>query len=66
VVAALDKAAAESTNPARDRDVLRLRFEEGHTPTEIAQMGLGLNVRGVEALLRRAKERMAALLREEE
>ena len=64
LLAALEKAASESENPARDRDILRLHFEEGHTPGEIAQMGLGLSVRGVEAVLRRARERLRALLQE--
>ena len=64
IAAALDKAASDSEHPARDRDILRLHFEQGHTPTEIAGMGLGLSVRGVEAVLRRAQERVKALLRE--
>lgn len=64
IAAALDKAAADGEHPARDRDILRLHFEEGHTPTEIAGMGLGLSVRGVEAVLRRARERLKALLQE--
>jgi RNA polymerase sigma factor (sigma-70 family) len=63
---ALDRAAAEGENPARDRDILRLHFEEGHTPGEIAEMGLGLAARGVEALLRRARARIEQLLKEEE
>lgn len=63
---ALEKAAVEGENPARDRDILRLHLEEGQTPTEIAAMGLGLSARGVEALLRRLKERVAELLKEEE
>jgi len=62
LVAALEQAASESEHPARDRDILRLHFEEGHTPTEIAEMGLGLSVRGVEAVLRRARERLKQLL----
>ncbi|MGZ6144001.1 MAG: RNA polymerase sigma factor [Myxococcales bacterium] len=65
LVGALDRAAAESENPARDRDLLRLHFEEGYTPSEIAEMGLGLSVRGVEAVLRRARERLAELLKDE-
>jgi RNA polymerase sigma-70 factor (ECF subfamily) len=65
LLAALEKAAAETENPARDRDILRLHFEEGHTPGEIADMGLGLNVRGVESVLRRARERLKALLVQE-
>ena len=62
---ALDAAAAESEHPARDRDILRLHFLDGHTPTEIAEMGLGLSARGVEALLRRARGRLAEILRDE-
>ena len=65
LLAALEKAAAEGENPARDRDILRLHLEEGQTPTEIAAMGIGLSARGVEALLRRLKERIAELLKEE-
>ena len=64
--AALERAAAEGETPARDRDVLRLHFEEGHLPGEIAAMGLGLSARGVEALLRRAKDRVEQILREDE
>lgn len=66
LLAAVEKAVEESENPARDRDILRLHFEEQFTPTEIAEMGLGLSVRGVEAVLRRAKQRIDALLLEEE
>ena len=64
LVATLDRVAAEAGHPARDRDILRLHFEEGYTPTEIAGMGLGLGVRGVEAVLRRARERLRELLEE--
>ena len=64
LVSALDRAVSESEHPARDRDILRLHFEEGHTPTEIAEMGLGLSVRGVEAVLRRARDRLRELLEE--
>ena len=62
---ALDATAAEAEHPARDRDILRLHFLDGHTPTEIAGMGLGLSVRGVEALLRRSRARLEQILREE-
>jgi RNA polymerase sigma factor (sigma-70 family) len=55
---ALDAAAAESENPARDRDILRLRFEEEMSPAEIAALGLGLSTDGVEAVIRRAVERV--------
>ena len=64
--AALEKAALEGEHPARDRDILRLHLEEDQTPTEIAAMGLGLSARGVEALLRRLKQRIAELLKAEE
>lgn len=66
LLATLEKAAAEGENPGRDRDILRLHLEEGQTPAEIAAMGIGLSTRGVEALLRRLKERIAQLLKEEE
>lgn len=62
---ALDAVAAEGENPARDRDILRLHFEQGYTVSEIAEMGLGLSARGVEAVLRRARERLAALLKDQ-
>lgn len=64
--AALEQATLEGENPARDRDILRLHLEEDQAPSEIAAMGLGLSARGVEALLRRLKQRLAELLREEE
>jgi RNA polymerase sigma factor (sigma-70 family) len=66
LAAAILQAALEGENPARDRDILRLHFEEGHLPLEIASMGLGLAARGVEALLRRAKARIEEILKEEE
>jgi RNA polymerase sigma factor (sigma-70 family) len=56
--AALDAAAAESDNPARDRDILRLRFEEELSPAEIAALGIGLGPDGVEAVIRRAVDRV--------
>jgi RNA polymerase sigma factor (sigma-70 family) len=62
---ALDEAAAESDNPARDRDILRLRFDEEWSAAEIASLGLGLGVDGVEAVIRRAVERLKALLESE-
>jgi RNA polymerase sigma factor (sigma-70 family) len=61
LVSALDAAAGS----ARDRDILRLHFEEGLSVAEIAAMGLGLELRGVEAVLRRAREKILAMLREE-
>jgi RNA polymerase sigma factor (sigma-70 family) len=64
--AALDQVAAASENPARDRDVLHLHFDEEMSPHEIAGLGIGLTARGVEALLRRASARLRELLRYEE
>lgn len=63
LLAALESAVCEAENPGRDRDILRLHFEEGHSPAEIAAMGIGLSPRGVEAVLRRAKTRIAELLK---
>jgi RNA polymerase sigma factor (sigma-70 family) len=60
--AALDAAAASSEHPARDRDVLRLHFEEELSAAEIAELGVGLSARGVEALLRRVGARLRELL----
>ena len=62
VLRALEAAATS----ARDRDLGRLHFEEGYSALEIAAMGVGLEVRGVEALLRRLREKIEAKLREEE
>ncbi len=64
--AALDEVAAAAEQPARDRDILRLHFEEGWLPAEIAGIVPGLSARGVESLLRRAREKLAALLSEDE
>jgi RNA polymerase sigma-70 factor (ECF subfamily) len=66
LAAAIEKAASEAENPGRDRDILRLHYEEGMSPAEIAAMGIGLEARGVEAVLRRARQRIDELLREEE
>jgi len=63
LVAALEAAAREAEHPGRDRDIFRLHFEEGHSPAEIAAMGIGLSTRGVEAVLRRAKARIEELLK---
>jgi len=63
LLAALESAAREAENPGRDRDILRLHFEDGHSPAEIAAMGIGLSARGVEAVLRRAKARIEELLK---
>jgi len=58
LLCALDEVAGS----ARDRDILRLHYEAGLSAAEIAQMGLGLEVRGVEAVLRRAREKVVSLL----
>jgi RNA polymerase sigma factor (sigma-70 family) len=64
--AALDAIAAAAEHPARDRDILRLHFEEGWLPAEIAGMAPGISVRGVESLLRRARPKLAELLGEDD
>jgi len=58
------RALDEVAGSARDRDILRLHYEAGLSAAEIAQMGLGLEVRGVEAVLRRAREKVVSLLEE--
>lgn len=63
LASALDSVAAASENPARDRDLLRLHFEEEMSPAEIAELGVGLSSRGVESMLRRARARLRELLR---
>lgn len=64
--AALDAVAAAAGHPARDRDILRLHFEEGYLPAEIAGMAPGISARGIESLLRRARQKLAGLLVEDE
>jgi RNA polymerase sigma factor (sigma-70 family) len=66
LAAALDAVARVAEHPARDRDILRLHFEDGWLPAEIAGMDLGISVRGVESLLRRARQKLAELLSEDE
>jgi len=51
---------------ARDRDVVRLHFEEEMTAAQIADLGLGLSERGVEALFRRLRKRLRELVAKEE
>ena len=63
---ALEAAAREAGQPGRDGDILRLHFQEGLSATEIAAMGIGLQARGVEAVLRRAKARIERLLWDDE
>jgi RNA polymerase sigma factor (sigma-70 family) len=62
LLGALDAVAGS----ARDRDILRLHFEEGLSAAEISQLGLDLEVRGVEAVIRRAREKILLMLRDEE
>ena len=64
LLSALERVSGEAENPARDRDILRLHYQEGYSAAEIAEMGIGLSARGVEAVLRRAKARIEELLRE--
>jgi RNA polymerase sigma factor (sigma-70 family) len=61
LLGALDAVAGS----ARDRDILRLHFEEGLSAAEIAQLGLDLEARGVEAVIRRAREKILAMLRDD-
>ena len=58
--AALDRVAASSEHPGRDRDILRLHYEEGWAVPEIAAMGLGLEPDGVESVLRRLRAKVHA------
>lgn len=64
LVRALETVASESANPGRDRDILRLHFEEGYSANEIAEMGIGLPAKGVESVLRRSREKLSKLLTE--
>jgi RNA polymerase sigma factor (sigma-70 family) len=61
--AALEEAVRRAERPGRDGDILRLHFEDGLSAAEISALGVGLEPRGVEAVLRRAKSRIEALLR---
>ncbi|HEY6907908.1 MAG TPA: sigma-70 family RNA polymerase sigma factor [Myxococcales bacterium] len=63
--AALDAVAAVSGHPARDRDILRLHFEEGWLPAEIAGITPGISARGIESLLRRTRAKLAEVLSDE-
>ena len=58
--AALDQVAAACEHPGRDRDILRLFYEEGYAAPEIAAMGLGLEPDGVESVLRRLRQKVQA------
>jgi RNA polymerase sigma-70 factor (ECF subfamily) len=61
---ALDRVSAQSASPARDRDLLRLHYEEGFSAAEIAET-VALPVDAVESLLRRTRERVHAAAAEE-
>lgn len=52
----------EGEHAHRDLFVLRAHFEDGLSPAQIAQAGCGLSAKGVESLLRRARERLLGLL----
>lgn len=56
------RQVCDGPNAARDLMVLRAHFEDALNPGEIARMGCGLSVKGVETLLRRARVRIEALL----
>jgi RNA polymerase sigma factor (sigma-70 family) len=56
------EAATAGPNQARDRVVLRAHLQDGLAPAEIAAMGLGLSAKGVETLVYRARDRIAARL----
>jgi RNA polymerase sigma factor (sigma-70 family) len=58
--AALDLVAAASEHPGRDRDILRLHYEEGLAVPEISEMGLGLEHDGIESMLRRTRDKVHA------
>ena len=57
---ALDTVAGASEHPGRDRDILRLHYEEGYLVPEIAEMGLGLAHDGIESVLRRLRDKVQA------
>lgn len=54
--------AVEGEHAHRDLFILRAHFEDGLNPAEIAAAGCGLSAKGVESLLRRARERLLGLL----
>lgn len=57
--------AARSGHPGRDADILRLHYQEGYTATEIAATGVGLPIDGIEAVLRRTKDKVEQTAREQ-
>ncbi|HEY2030521.1 MAG TPA: sigma-70 family RNA polymerase sigma factor [Myxococcales bacterium] len=61
----LASGLAQVAITARDRDVVRLHFEEELTAAQIADLGLGLSERGVEALFRRLRKRLRELVAKE-
>ena len=54
--------AAEGQNARRDLLVLRAHFHDGLNPKEIAAMNVGLNTKGVETLLYRARAKIEQAL----
>lgn len=57
--------AAQGAHPGRDGDILRLHYEEGYSATEIAAMGVGLPLDGVESVLRRTRDKIERTAREQ-
>jgi RNA polymerase sigma factor (sigma-70 family) len=62
----LAAALAQVAMTARDRDVVRLHFEDELPYAEIAALGVGLSERGIESLLRRLRKRLRDLVAAEE
>lgn len=62
---AVERACA-GRHRARDLQVLRAHLDDALGPAEIARLGCGLSGKGVEALLRRLRARVAAELRGED
>lgn len=60
---AMERACA-GRHRARDLQILRAHVDDALGPAEIARLGCGLSAKGVEALLRRLRARVEALLRE--
>jgi RNA polymerase sigma factor (sigma-70 family) len=63
--AAIERACA-GPRASRDRVVLRAHFDDGLNPAEIARLGCGLSVKGIETLLRRVRARVGQQLGGEE
>ena len=49
---------SEGPMAARDLVIYRAHFQDGLSPADISRMGVGLTAKGVETLLRRARERL--------